>query len=403
MTFKLAMTATMMALITFVSCKKDIITTQPDSSPASTPKLKVENGIIHFKDNQEFIQTMLVINSLPAPQRAAWEKSTGFASLRSKYEELNRELNKMEDIRDAAGFYAVRDKYRNIAVWYADSSYQINCSGIMESSVVNADGHVRVGDNLLSFREDMIKSTPVSADKNARGTGTETVIWKKSHKGSYRQEYKSQLSRTNTNKTIYGSAPPPASFSLSQGTITQDAGTNIYGYVQYRLWNASINNQNMGFVSVHLWVEYRNFLGIMRRGETTGLGHSYVNQNVVLSVDGYKYLSEPLYTSGGWPIGSTIWAIGKNWQNSTSEDAEIVAIASSGLKNNSVPTLGLLSAQFNFADQFLTESGAPNNYWARYEPFATSASFGFNISVQYSAKVNLIGHNGPYNFTTEYK
>jgi hypothetical protein len=323
---------------------------------------------MHFKDNSEFFQTMLSVSTMTTQQRKQWEKEIGFTSLRSVYDQFNQELDEMEAARNADGFFAVKKKYSQVAIWDQDNSYDLNCSGIIESAVVNVDGLVKVGDELLSFSRDAIKARPTEAGLNGRVADKERIIWTNRAIGNVgvfsADDYK-----------IIGTPPPANSFSLVNSPIKQSGpitsgAPEAQGYVQARLFNLLVNGQNRGFVTIVYWAEHRNWIGFWRRVRTSALDlhlQSYIrlnNQGVI------------------WPRVMR-GDLGPNWADVTVENHESVLIASTELITNP-PSLSYLppfiTNQFRNANMGLTEDNSPNNFWAEYNPSALFFGDAFGIT-----------------------
>ena len=350
-----------------VSCKKDVDV--QDNNPSSVnSSIKVEDGILHFKDNREFFQTMLSVSSMTTQQRKQWEKELGFTSLRSVYDQFNQELDEMEAARNADGFFAVKKKYSKVAIWRQDTAYDLNCSGIIESAVVNVDGLVKVGKELLSFSRDAIKASPAEAGSNGRMADKERIIWTNKAAGNVGlfsgDDYK-----------ILGTPPPANSFSVASGPIKQEwpfttGSPEARGFLQARLFNLFVNGLDRGFVTILYWAEHRNWIGIWRRVRTTALSlhhQSYIRLNT-------QGVIWPQVVRGD---------LGPNWADDNVENHESVLIASRELIYNP-PILGYLpptlNNQFRNANMAVTEDNSPNNFWAEYNPSAMFIGDAFGIT-----------------------
>ncbi|WP_212004937.1 DUF4848 domain-containing protein [Chitinophaga sp. HK235] len=356
-------------MFVFLSCKKDAAI--KENEPAEKDNaVKVVDGVLHFSDYQVYVQTMLSINSMSAEQRTAWEKQVGFTSLRSVYDKFNKELDQMEAIRDKDGFFAVKKKYENVAVWNnTGTSYEINCRGILEAGIVNADGMVQVGDQQMHYSRNMItaSSTNAQAGSNAR-KDKDLVIWTRQN-----NQPLSAGMRTDQQSAYiaYGQNPAANQLYMGEGGIKSappiEPGVEAEGYAQVKIYNLLWNGQNRGFCTLRYFAYHRNWLGIMRQVQTISSGFRAPEHYITLSNEGDR-----VFYSGGTFNNPDAWHKGPNWNEGFSDEHEVVFIASAELKNNPATISFIppyLNNQLANADISVTENGTANNYWKRYVPF----------------------------------
>ncbi|NML36944.1 DUF4848 domain-containing protein [Chitinophaga sp. G-6-1-13] len=372
MKINLMMRTSVLLMFVFLSCKKDASIKENDPVAKDSP-VKVVDGVLHFSNDQAFVQTMLAVNAMSPEQREAWEKKMGFTSIRSLYHQFNQELDKMEGEQNKDGFFAVKNKYTKVAAWSNDgTSYDINCRGILEAGVVNADGLVQINDQLLQYSRDQITTSSIqpNVDANARKANGGSVIWTR--------EKKNLLARDASALIAYGGHAVVNQLKMGEGGIIsagpQDPGPEAKAYAQVRVYNFLLNGQNRGFCTVYFRAEHRNWIGIMRPVNSMG-GGIHGNHYVTLNNEG----DQVFFSSGGW---GEQWQTGPNWSHGFDNDHEIVIIASTELKNSPTTISYLppyLNSQLGGVVNTITENGSTNNFWQRYVPFGL---LGYPLSVK---------------------
>ncbi|WP_343745477.1 DUF4848 domain-containing protein [Chitinophaga sp.] len=367
MKINLMMRAGLLLMFVFLSCKKDG-SIKEDIPAAKENSVRVVDGMLHFADDLTFVQTMLSINSMSPEQRLAWEKQIGFTSLRSVYDDFNKELDKMEAVQNKDGFFAVKKKYDKIVVWNnVGTSYEINCRGILEAGIVNADGLVQIDGQLLQYSHDQVTTTSVQnkGDAGARKAGSSTIIWEREKKNMLAKDV---TTFDQSALVAYGGPANVNQLRMGEGSIASappmESGPEATGYAQVKIYNFLLNGQNRGFCTVFYFAEHRNWLGISRRVNTINSGF-VGDHGVTLSNQGTRQF----FSAGG--LGGN-WVKGPNWSHGFATEHEVVIIASEALKTNPTTVSYIppyLNNQLANADYTITEDGSSNNYWQKYVPF----------------------------------
>ncbi|NLR64188.1 DUF4848 domain-containing protein [Chitinophaga varians] len=392
MKINLMMRMGLLMMFVFLSCKKDAGIKDSEPIVKDSP-VKVVDGVLRFSNDQAFVQTMLAVNAMSPEERTDWEKKMGFTSLRSIYHQFNQELDKMEAVQDKDGFFAVKNKYNKVAVWNnAGTSYEINCRGILEAGIVNADGLVQINDQVLQYSRDQVTTSTVSGGSaDARKSSGGNVIWTR--------EKKDLLARDQSALIAYGGHGVVNQLRMGEGGILSggpmEDGPEAKAYAQVKIYNFLLNGQNRGFCTVYFRAEHRNWLGIMRQVTCFGggiRGEHYVTLN--------NQGNQILFASGTW--GGEWGTKGPNWRQTFESNHEVVLIVSAELKNNPV-TIGYippyLNNQFANADFKIIEDGSSNNFWTRYVPFG-------QLETPLAMRIYSIGTppNAKYHsFTLEFK
>nr|WP_295872745.1 DUF4848 domain-containing protein [uncultured Chitinophaga sp.] len=368
MKINLMMCTGLLFMFVFLSCKKDAGIKESESVTKDSP-VKAVDGVLQFSDDQTFVQTMMAINAMSPEQRQVWEKKVGFTSLRSVYDRFNQELDKMEAAQNKEGFFEVKKKYDNVVVWNsAGTSYDINCRGILEAGVVNADGLVRINDQLLQYSHDQIVTSqvPEEGEVAARKAGAGAVIWTREKKGLLSKD---MTLFDQSVFTAYGQTPVVNQLKMGEGGIATasplESGVEATAYAQVKIYNFLLNGQNRGFCTVYYFAEHRNWIGVSRRVNTINSGF-VGDHSVTLNIQG----DHTINSVGDFPTGN--WVKGPNWSHGYATEHEVVIIASAELKNNPTTVSYIpssLNYQFANADYAITENGSANNYWKKYVPF----------------------------------
>lgn len=132
--------AAILSLILF-SCNK--IKT-PEKS-----KLKVEDGILVFDDFTTFSSTLKAVNNLADKEKDEWERTLGFISFRTKYDELNK---KLESETNSEAFYKIITKASTIVKMENEEIKPLVNNYF--SSIVNPEGIVRIKGDYYRFYKD---------------------------------------------------------------------------------------------------------------------------------------------------------------------------------------------------------------------------------------------------------
>ncbi|QJB35187.1 DUF4848 domain-containing protein [Chitinophaga oryzae] len=357
----------LLLMFVFLSCKKEASVKESEPVAKDSP-VKVVDGVLHFSDDQTFVQTMLAINSMSAEQRQAWEKEIGFTSLRSVYDKFNQELDKMEAAQNKDGFFTVKNKYDRVVVWNsAGTSYDINCRGILEAGVVNAEGLVRINDQLLQYSHDQITTSSIQAEGSIGGrkANEHTIIWARDKKNTLARDV---TVFDQSALVAYGQAPVLNQLKMGEGSFANaspmESGVEAAAHAQVKIYNFLLNGQNRGFCTVYYFAEHRNWLGILRRVNTINSG--FVGDHAVTLNNQGEHMIYSVGDFGG------NWVKGPNWSHGLATEHEVVIIASAALKSNPTTVSYIppsLNNQFVNADYAITEDGSSNNYWKKYVPF----------------------------------
>lgn len=379
----------LLLLLTFAyaSCRKG--STIDNGKVLSTASLPVKNGILNFKSFSDFFQTMVAVNSMTPEQRQSWEKQMGFKSLRSLYNEFNSALDQAEIARDKNGFYEAKEKYKKAVVWdQSGTSYDINCTGLLESNIVNADGLACIGGQLIQFKKDSIIAHADNIKEQVNRSSSSRVLW-----SNTAQHSSTRAAATFSLPTQFTAYAPSVvgDFAIGQGaekesTPVTSGAPEALGAIQARIFTFRVAGHYRGFCTIKYSASHRNWLGIWRRVRTFGTG-LVGPMSLKLSNQNDYWLTQ-FGTPVGFPPTEFNPEFGPNWAGGNEEENEAVVVVSKYLKENPVQ-LSFLSpgytSQFTSAQRTIDDDSDPNSYWQVFAPFdVNSLGGGFPFGAQFS-------------------
>jgi len=134
----------------------------------------VYNGMIVFSDYETFKSISNIVASKSDQELNDWEKSISFKSLRYIFNEtieneiefVESQAEKTSNVnldRNTLGFLPETKKYLDKGVFYIDEyeTVSMNVSDDYLGALVNKDGLVRIGDNIILFQRDLVKTLKV--------------------------------------------------------------------------------------------------------------------------------------------------------------------------------------------------------------------------------------------------
>ncbi|WP_142687589.1 hypothetical protein [Chitinophaga polysaccharea] len=107
-----------------------------------------------FKDEGSFKKAIADSRNLTDKEQLQFEIDHGFASMASSYREFDQKISLFESARDTTGFYIVSNKHQSALYWKAADEYYINSPDWETSKVINKNGLVKIGENIIKFEHD---------------------------------------------------------------------------------------------------------------------------------------------------------------------------------------------------------------------------------------------------------
>lgn len=291
------------AILTFfASCSKhDINTGSPEKVPDQEVQLmKVENGLLTFKNYEAFFSALSAQSNLTNSDREKWEQSIGFTSMRTRYERFKTAVNHLDNSvtkkeqYDNNDFLKIVERYKSsLTPTDQPGVYNLNCSGLLESGLVNDHGIVKVENDIIYFGKSQIVSflnkTPGEV-LNLVGRGTKFYNGKDNsiHVNSdpdldapFSQTAIDSVPRLNTTLMSVGNEvmnissvaiPNGQRFAVrNQAWNSSDIGGDGIGSCRIRLFAIQIpNNTIRGFVTAQMYCTAKNWLGTRRKIKIVG-------------------------------------------------------------------------------------------------------------------------------------
>lgn len=333
-------------------CKKEL---KQNPEIKTSEKIKVESGHLTFENYDDFLSKFQSISSMSADERSRWEKSMGFVSLNTIYQNFDNELTEIEQTETSRSI--AMDRYNKLKEKYAgqfifsDSTYVLDCSGVRESYLADKDGVVKIGDDIVYFKGDGVKTYNTKTRTYANPLNTLSSL-KAGH---------------NTISSIPTSQPAVNSFNVAIGTYNVLSSNNGKFYSRIKLYNIhSAAAGYRGFVSMECYAQHRNILGIWHdvRSFVGVRGNIFVGLSKSDGSNNFTTTSNTIFVGSYGDLGQNN---GQGQGNSAVADRyELLLAASQYLKNNPSAvsgtgnTIDFGNLPGTIDDDFLQ----PNGYWS---------------------------------------
>jgi hypothetical protein len=189
------------------------------------------------------------------------EKKQGFTSMKTVYNEVDNKLYDMAQKKDTSGFAQLRSTTGNSVFWFEDNDHIVNCTSDIESTVVNRDGLVKIGDKLYVFRKDkiaIIKNNDASLitmiDKINRNYEDENL------KIGYDNTAARSIGNNNNLKYMIPGNHPNGGHSTVQQVVLQNTNGSVRLRGQMTLVNEYVDGYNRGYTLLTFAAEERVLL-----------------------------------------------------------------------------------------------------------------------------------------------
>ena len=137
------------------ACSKKEVPRQEKSRNSELPV--VENGYLKFKSNEQYVSYLLQTLKLQPSERAALENKMGFKSFKRSYDEFEKSFAKLPLDVDSVTVNKMLEANSNIVSKRNNyGSYIPKWHSLIESSAVNENGVVKIGDVLIKLEENKV-------------------------------------------------------------------------------------------------------------------------------------------------------------------------------------------------------------------------------------------------------
>lgn len=165
----------LLGILMLNSCDSDFqMSDLPAEKILNGKDFTVHNGMIVFRDYETFKSISNVVAAKTDEELNTWEQSISFKSLRfifnatieNEIQFVAAQLEKTSDVnlnRNTLGFLPETKKYLDSNILYLDElqTINMNVSDDYLGALVNKDGLLRIGDNIILFQRDLVKTLKV--------------------------------------------------------------------------------------------------------------------------------------------------------------------------------------------------------------------------------------------------
>jgi hypothetical protein len=251
-----------------LSCKKDSNLNQKETKISNTiyGNTKIENGYLSFNNYDSFISALKNVYSLTSSNTNFDSQANGFVSMNEIYSNFNKELDDLEKLSEGQyfkGYGLLKEKYK-LQINFSDNSFNLNCSGLAESYLVNRDGILKVGNDFLHFSSNSIETFT--------NLSYENVLHKIRNKDVNEKPLSiEEINQSGNSKEklayLYGSQAGLNSFTVSTSQFKSVEGNSgralfIARAKIYNIHNSSFGNR--GFITYQCNATHKNIFGTFR-------------------------------------------------------------------------------------------------------------------------------------------
>lgn len=240
---------TFCTVILFVSsCKKNV-----QDIPLSLPENQKTLTYLSFKNYEDYNKKQIAYLNTTEKERLQIEQEQGFTSMRTLYDKFDKKLIDMANRKDTTGYANLKLKMGSAIYWYGDEQHIPNCISEIQTSLVNKDGLVKIGDSLYMFRQDKIA---VIKNGDASLVAKIEEINHNYEDKNLRISYLRDKSNTGARYMVPGAHPNGSSNTVQQVVIESiNGGYKLRG--QLTLVNEYVNGNNRGYALLNYYAEER--------------------------------------------------------------------------------------------------------------------------------------------------
>jgi hypothetical protein len=136
----------------FASCdRKSDQLVVPKSLADENPIKEKFGNYISFADEASFQKAITGTQKFTEKDQQQYDTEHGIISMATSYRDFDDKISDFETRRDTTGFYSIQAKHQTALYWKATDEYYINSPNWEISRVINQNGVVKVGENIIKY------------------------------------------------------------------------------------------------------------------------------------------------------------------------------------------------------------------------------------------------------------